>query len=112
MMKSIFLCALVAVAVPFVASAETWKNVPASDSMCYEKVKADPDAHSTKCALACARSGYGIIAADGSFLKFDEAGNARFARLLKDTKNKDHLRVTVDGDRAGDSIKVKSLSLN
>lgn len=112
MMKRVVLCTLVVAVVPLLAFAETWKSVPVVDNMCYEKVKADPDVHPTKCALACAKSGYGIIAADGSFLKFDESGNARVAALLKDTKKKDHLRVTVDGDWTGNSIKVKSVSLN
>ncbi len=91
--------------------AETWKNAPIVDTACYSKVKNDPDKHETKCMIACARSGFGIITADGAFLKFDDAGNAKTSALLKETTMKDHLRVTVSGERMGDSIRVTSVSL-
>ena len=103
---------VIAIAAPLVAHAETWQNVPAVDNQCYTKVKESPDQHTVSCALACAKSGYGIIAADGSFLKFDESGNARVIELLKGTRQKDHIRVTVDGERNGETIKVTSVSLN
>ncbi len=111
-LKKVVFCVLAVAVVPILACAETWKGMPMVDSMCFEKVKADPDAHSTKCAIACAKNGYGIIDAHGAFLKFDESGNEKIAALLKNTKEKDHLRVTVDGDRSGNTIKVKSVSLN
>ena len=93
--------------------AEEWKNVSLVDTMCSEKdaVKADPDKHPAKCAVACAKSGYGIMA-DGKYLKFDEKGNEQIASELKSTKKTDHLRVTVDGERKGDTIAVKSVKLD
>ncbi len=111
MVKRIFFGTLLAAFLPLVARAETWKGVPVVDSMCYEKVKTDPDAHPTKCVLACAKSGYGIISAEGTFLKFDDSGNEKVTKLLKETNKKDHLRVTVDGVRRGDSVSVTSISL-
>ena len=113
MMKKIALCSLLAAALSVLAAqAETWNNVPMVDTMCYAKVKADPDSHPVSCALACSKGGYGIIATDGAFLKFDESGNARVVDLLKSSKKKDRLRVTVDAERDGGTLKVKSLSLN
>ena len=112
MNKRLILGALFAAFLPLLAQAETWKGAPVVDRMCYERAKTDPDAHTTKCALACVKSGYGIISADGTFLKLDDAGNEKLAKLLKDTKKKDHLRVTVDGKRQGDSITVNSVSLD
>ena len=112
MKKAAFFLITLALVLPLSAAAETWKNVSVVDTMCSTKAKADADKHATKCALACAKSGFGILTADGSFLKFDEAGNEKTIEALKATKKADHLRVTVTGERDGDTIKVQSLSLN
>jgi hypothetical protein len=96
---------------PASAAAETWKNAPLVDAMCSTKAKPDPDSHTTKCALACAKGGFGILTADGAYLKFDEAGNREAAAALKNTKKENKLRATVTGERDGDTIKVQSLSL-
>ena len=93
--------------------AEEWKNASLIDTMCSEKdaVKADPDKHPAKCAVACAKSGYGIMA-DGKFLKFDAKGNDQAKAALQATKKTDHLRATVVGERKGDEIAVQSVTLN
>ena len=44
------------------------------DVMCKDQ---DPVKHTRKCAIGCAKSGYGLLTADGKFLKFDAAGNVR-----------------------------------
>jgi hypothetical protein len=93
------------------AASETWKNVALVDTMCLAKVKDDPDKHTAECAIACSKGGYGIIAADGTFLKFDEAGNAKALEALKASTKKDHLRATVIGERSGETLKVSSLKL-
>lgn len=103
---------IMALVLPLSAAAETWKNVAVVDSMCSVKAKASPDEHTTKCALACAKSGFGILTADGSYLKFDEAGDEKAVAALKNTKKSDHLRATVTGERDGDTIKVQSISLD
>lgn len=113
-MKKVLLLMFAAAAVPLALQAETWKNASLMDSMCASKaeVKASPDAHTTKCAIQCQKGGYGILAADGSFLKFDSAGNTKAAEALKSTKKTDHLRANVEGERKGNEIQVKSLSLD
>jgi hypothetical protein len=93
-------------------TAETWKNVSVVDSQCLDKVKADPDKHTTKCSLACADEGYGILTSDGTYLKFDAAGNAKAKSAFEATKKTDHLRADVEGTKAGDEIKVTSFKLN
>jgi hypothetical protein len=45
-------------------------------------------------------------------LKFDEAGNKKALSLLKSTRKTDHIRATIIGEREGDIIKVKSVSLD
>lgn len=111
-MKKFLLAAFVVAAIPLAASAATWKNVSMVDVACSTKVKADPDKHPTSCAIKCSQSGYGIITADGKYLKFDSAGNQKALAALKATKKADHVRVSVDGDLKGDTITVKSLSLD
>jgi hypothetical protein len=83
------------------------------DSMCSEKdaVKADADKHTSKCAVACAKSGYGIMA-DGKFLKFDANGNKEASAALLATKKTDHLRANVVGEHKGDEIAVKTVTLD
>jgi len=111
-MKKVFLCLTLVLALPLLARAETWNGVPFVDSNCFAKVKADPDSHTRECALACAKSGFGIIASDGTFLKFDASGNKKALALLKETSKKDHLRVTVTGKRNADTIQVDSIKLD
>lgn len=94
------------------AGEDTWKEVPLIDTMCSAKVKDKPDSHTVSCAIACAKGGFGIVASDGSYLKFDEAGNKQALAALKNTKKTDHIRATVVGERDGDTIKVKSLSID
>ncbi len=93
-------------------SAETWKNVPIVDNNCAAKVKANPDAHPRSCALQCAQSGFWIITSDGQYLKLDSAGNAKVVSALQKSDKKDHLRVTVSGEKQGDTIKTSSVELD
>lgn len=94
-----------------VAGAETWKDVPVIDTFCLSKVKSDPDSHTKACALQCAKGGYGILTTDGTYLKFDTAGNQKALTALKASKKDSHLRATVEGVRDGDGIKVASIVL-
>ncbi len=89
----------------------TWNNVPLTDANCAAKVKDNPDAHSRSCIINCADSGYGILTADGSFLKFNDSGNKTALTLLKSSDKPDHIRVTVEGTLKGDTIEVQSLKL-
>jgi hypothetical protein len=67
--------------------------------------------HERSCAITCSKSGYGLVTADGKFLKFDESGNARtLAALKKSTKEKD-LKAKVTGTLDGDVLKVQAVEL-
>ncbi|HUQ88654.1 MAG TPA: hypothetical protein VM096_13920 [Vicinamibacterales bacterium] len=101
--------ALLVAAAMQVGAAETWTKVSLVDTMCSLKAKAAPDKHTRECALDCADGGYGIIASDGTYLKFDKAGNDQALAMLKASKAADHLRVTVTGTRKGETIAVASL---
>lgn len=97
-------------ALPAVAS-ETWENVALLDVMCQAKFKEKPGEHTKDCAVMCQDSGFGVLTADGDFLKLDDTGNARVKELLKSTKQKKDLRVTVSGKRDGDTIQVETIRL-
>ena len=102
---------LVLGALPALAAAESWKNVPVVDGHCAKKVKADPDKHERSCAIQCASGGYGIQLESGEYLKFDEAGTAKALEALKASEKKDHLRADVTGTREGETLKVESFAL-
>lgn len=71
----------------------------------------DLASHTRDCAITCAKSGFGLVTADGKFLKFDEAGNARtLAALKKSAKEKD-LKAKVSGTLDGDVLKVQAIDL-
>lgn len=111
-MKSLAFVAAALLALPVSALAETWTNVPVIDTLCLSKVKADPDKHPTRCALQCSKGGYGLLGADGNYLKFDTAGNEQALAALKATKKTDHLRATVEGERDGEIVKVTSIKID
>lgn len=105
------LLALGLFAAPAFAATKTFTDVPVVDVSCSKKVAANPDAHTRSCALACQKSGFGIVTADKQFLKFDAKGNEEIAKELKASKETDHLRVNVSGDVEGDTLKVASVKL-
>ena len=98
-------------AVPALAAAEDYEDVPVVDVNCSTKVAADPDSHPRACALKCAASGFGIVTKDKKFLKFDAEGNKKVVEALKASEKKDHLRVDVSGEAQGDTLKVSSIKL-
>jgi len=103
--------ALAVLALPGAAVAETWSKVALVDGMCAKKAKDAPDAHTRDCAIKCASGGYGILTAEGRYLKFDEQGSEQALAALKASDQKDHLRVDVQGTLEGDRIAVESVAL-
>ncbi len=78
-MKRILLISGSAALLAGMAMAETWSGTLV-DVMCRSK---DLASHTTKCAVSCAKSGYGLVLPDGKFVKFDEGGNARALAMLE-----------------------------
>jgi len=109
--KVCWLAFVALIALPVIASAETFKDVPVVDANCSAKVAGAPDSHTRACALKCAASGFGIVTSDKKFLKFDTEGNTQILAALKASSKKDHLRVDVDGEVQGDTLKVTSVRL-
>ena len=112
MKKIASLCVLLGLcAMPALAAAETYNNVPVVDVNCSKKAAADPDSHTRACALKCEASGFGILTKDNRFLKFDAQGNTNVVDQLKASDKKDHLRADVSGDVEGATLKVTSVKL-
>ncbi|MBZ5588263.1 MAG: hypothetical protein LAO05_06850 [Acidobacteriia bacterium] len=112
MKRLLFIVLIASFILPTIAAAETWSNVPLIDKMCVDKVKADPDKHETSCLLACSKGGYGVLTAEGTWIKFDKKGNEEALKALKATKKTDGIRVTVTGEKEGDMIKVSTLAID
>jgi hypothetical protein len=112
MRRATTLALLGLLAVPVAWAGETWTGVSVVDTSCLEKVKADPDKHTKACALKCEKGGYGLLTAEGKYLKFDAAGNEKTVAALKASKRDDRLRATVVGEREGETIKVTSIAID
>ena len=89
------------------AAAETW-NGTVVDVMCKGR---DLAGHTRECALTCAKSGFGLVLADGKFVKFDEAGNAKTLSLLKKSTKEKELKARVSGSLENGVIQVESVEL-
>lgn len=106
-MKKLFLTLSLFSAAAF---AETWTGTVV-DTMCKGR---DLAGHTVKCATSprCSQSGYGIVTADGKFIKFDESGNTKALAALKATSKEKDLKATVTGKMEGDVIQVESITLD
>ena len=108
---SLVMVTVAALALPALARAETWAGVSIVDTNCSGKVKGDPDKHTTECALKCAKSGFGVLKADGTFVPFDKSGNDLALAALKATKKTNGLRANVTGEVKGGVIAVSALTM-
>jgi hypothetical protein len=106
-MKRLAMLGAAASLLSFAALAETMSGTLV-DVMCKDK---DLAGHTTKCALGCAKSGYGLVTGDGKFVKFDEAGNAKALAALKATKKDKDLKAKVEGKMDGETVQVSSIEI-
>jgi hypothetical protein len=90
------------------AFAQDWTGTVV-DVMCKNN---DLASHTKDCALSCSRSGYGIVLADGKFIKFDERGNAKALAALKATSKDKDLKAKVSGSLKDDVIQVESIQID
>lgn len=89
------------------ALAESWTGTVV-DVMCKGR---DLAGHTRQCALGCAKGGFGLVLADGKFVKFDETGNAKALAALKATIKEKDLKAKVSGKLSGEVIQVESVEL-
>ena len=57
------------------------------------------------------RTAYGLITDDKKFYKLDDPQNQHVLELLRNTPDKDNLKVIVRGTLNGDTLKVDSMSI-
>lgn len=82
------------------------------------KMFENPEQHRKSCMLMrpCKKSGFGVIVKgdDGkySYTKFDKKGSKLAEGLLKKTKRKDNMHISVTGKMDGDTLAVTSMSEN
>src|SRR5438270_11980096 len=106
-MKRFMMLSAAACVLSLGAFADTW-NGTLVDVMCKGK---DLASHTTKCGIGCAKSGFGLVLADGKFVKFDESGNAKALAALKATSKEKDLKAKVSGALDGDTVTVGSIEL-
>ncbi len=92
-----------------VLAAGSWNGI-LMDTTC--KTMKSPEEHTRKCALHCADGGFGLVTADGKFLKFDKAGDEKALTLLRKSKKDENLKATVTGTLAGETLKVETVTLD
>ncbi len=90
------------------SAAETF-NGTLVDVMCKYNTLAS---HPRKCAISCARYGYGLKQADGTFLKFDADGNVQALQALKRSTKVQDLKATVTGTLENGVLKVDSIVIH
>lgn len=56
------------------------------------------------------RAAYGLITEDKKLFRLQDPGNVKILQLLKDTPDKDNLKVIATGDIEGDTLKVVNIS--
>ena len=82
------------------------------DNACGEKKKTEEDAakHPKSCAAksSCEESGYQLVSGS-DHLKFDDKGNKLAKEYLAKNDKNDATKVTVEGTKDGDDLKVTSI---
>lgn len=104
-MKRMLIPAVMLIALTALASAETFTGTVV-DVMCKGK---DLASHTRDCAISCSKSGFGLVQANGKFLKFDESGNARALSLLKKNSQDKDLKAKVTGTLDGPVLNVETI---
>jgi hypothetical protein len=115
-MKRAILLAVIPLAFLRSAGAAEVQGVLA-DWRCTEKMVKDGRAKTLKQDASCSlvknpgRSEYGLITEDKKFYRLDKAGNDQARELLGNSHDKDNLRVIVQGDLSGNTLKVQTMSI-
>ncbi|MBI3666020.1 MAG: hypothetical protein HY236_07315 [Acidobacteria bacterium] len=109
-MRKLFVLSGLLAAFALAAAAGEWQGY-LMDTMCAAKMKDKAASHKAQCALSCSKGGYGIVTADGKYVKFDEAGNVKALGALKATTKDQELMVKVTGSLDRDLIKVDSITI-
>lgn len=114
MHRTVFISCLFLAAASLMSAAEMQGVV--ADWNCVRPMVRDGRANTLKNKRSCSlmknydRPAYGLITEDKKFYKLDDPGNDKVRQLLKDTPDKDNLKVVVTGDIQDGVIKVANIS--
>lgn len=108
-MRSLYRTGLACVLFSTVVAAETASYTGTLvDVMCKNNDLAN---HTRECALKCSKGGYGLVTADGKFMKFDETGNAKALAALKSATKEKDLKAKVSGTVKDEVLRVDSVEV-
>lgn len=85
------------------------RNVNPTDTLTH--VDRDTNQEIRYCSPNAKTKLFGIVEHDGTNWRFDPAGNAKAAELVRTTRKKYRFEVVVTGDISGNRIKVDSISV-
>ena len=113
MLKTFLLAAVACAAFAFAPAQEKKAGTKITgyliDNMCAEASQGgeaeEAEGHMVSCALmeACQKSGYAVVS-EGKTYKLDEKGNKLAIKVLRDTRVKQGLAVTVVGTLDGETL--------
>lgn len=112
--RTVFMSCLFLAAASLMSAAEMQGVI--ADWNCVRAMVRDGRANTLKNKRSCSlmkdynRSAYGLITEDKKFYRLDDPGNDKVRQLLKDTPDKDNLKVVVTGDIQDGAIKVTNIS--
>lgn len=81
------------------------------DTMCAPKMLDKASSHTAECMKNCRQSGYGLVTADGKYIRFNETGNSKALAALEQSDKQDDLAVKVVGELKAGVIHVESLEI-
>ncbi len=114
MHRTVLIAWLILAATGIVSAAELQGVI--ADWNCVRPMVQDGRANTLKNNHSCSlmrkyeRAAYGLITDDKKFYRLDDPGNNKIRQLLKDTPDKDNLKVVVTGDIQGEAMKVVNIS--
>ena len=94
-------------------AAETINGILVDQACSADMSYDDAKGHSKECAMMddCKKSGFGVVTADGKFLKFDAAGDKKALEAIEASDKEEGIMISVDGTVDGKTIKVTSLKI-
>ena len=81
------------------------------DNMCAATRLNQAAGHTLRCIKSCSKSGFGIVTNQGQYVRFDEAGNVKALRALKQTAKQNNLLAKVSGQMKDGVIQVDKLTI-
>lgn len=115
MLKTVFAVCLLAMTAEALSAAELQGLIV--DWKCAPQIVRDGREQTLRNNQSCrlmkdySRSNYGLITDDKKLYRLDDPGNRRILELLRNTPDKDNLKVVVTGEIDGNAVKVANITM-